>query len=161
MGWIYKCQWKRYVLRIDVHTRSELLWWSKVCSLFFCNFIWACKSISLIFLAHRRSILGFQIILELNRVWEKKYYFGDLKNLISERRIETRRFLLQSYGKTEKHHDSWNIDFSYVIHRTKNCSSLMWNRYPWWIGPARIGPNRPGQDAIWRLISLMRLKIWA
>ena len=29
------------------------------------------------------------------------------------------------YGKTEQHHNSWNIDFSYVVHRTKSDSFSM------------------------------------
>ena len=70
----------------------------------------------------------------------------------SERDAES--FLLQSYGTTE-HHNSWNIDFRYVVHGTKSYS--FFDVEPIFV-MNRSGPNRPdsarsGYNALWRLIS--------
>ena len=46
----------------------------------------------------------------------------DAKRLVAL--IDAETFLLQSFGKTE-HQNSWNIDFSYVVHRTKSYSPAL------------------------------------
>ena len=63
-------------------------------------------------------------MVPLYKTQKSKIFNRKEARMISERRRDTTRsvesvdaesFLLQSYGKTEQHHNSWNIDLKFKL----------------------------------------------
>ena len=102
------------------------------CAMIQCYQFWTLKRWSSTVMSWHRVIFSvYKVVAEFI-----KHFQSVVQNWCPSLAINAESFQSQSYGKTEKHHNSWIIDFSDVVQWTKIYSFSMQNRYPWWSGPA-------------------------